>query len=178
MIAGYPSKTIRRFLRYLRQAEGAGVQFAAYYLKMDEATAATVLSKLMEEGFIEPYKNHPNEPGWMNTIKGNALTQAKFLKPITRDKATFILNNFLIRISTLNADPYFFMGVKKVEVFGSYLSEAAFVNDIDLFVHYDSSPVSNPVTKCGFAKIASDWYKRMDGNFGTSPTKYTDRHER
>jgi hypothetical protein len=153
MIAGYPSKTIRRFLRYLRQAEGAGVQFAAYYLKMDE-------------------------PGWMNTIKGNALTQAKFLKPITRDKATFILNNFLIRISTLNADPYFFMGVKKVEVFGSYLSEAAFVNDIDLFVHYDSSPVSNPVTKCGFAKIASDWYKRMDGNFGTSPTKYTDRHER
>ena len=76
----------------------------------------------------------------MTTVKGNAVAQAKFLKPISRDEAIVILNNFLIRIARLNADPYFFMGVCKVEVFGSYLSEAAFVNDIDLFVHYDFKP--------------------------------------
>ena len=95
MIAGCPSKTIRQFLRELGQGMGAGIQFAASHLKMDEASAAAVLSRLMEEGFIEPDETHSNEPGWMNTIKGNAVAQAKFLKPISRDKATIILNNFL-----------------------------------------------------------------------------------
>ena len=141
IIAGCPVKTIRRFLQELGEAEtGAGVQFAAYHLKMDEAAAATVLSRLMEEGFIEPSEIHSDEPSWSNTIKGNAVAQVKFRKPISRDKATIILNNFLLRIARLNADPYFFRGVSKIEVFGSYLSEAAFVNDIDLFVYYDFKP--------------------------------------
>lgn len=140
VIAGHPAKTIRQFLRHLSHAEGAGAKFAAYYLKMDEATADTILSKLKEEGLIEPYETHSHVLGWRNTIKGNAFGQAKFLKSISRDQATVILNNFLLRVSRLNADPYFFIGVNKIEVFGSYLSEATLVNDIDLFVHYDLKP--------------------------------------
>lgn len=145
VIAGHPAKMIRQFLRHLSHAEGAGVQFAAYYLKLDEATADTVLSKLLEEGLIEPYKRvRSNEPGWRNTIKGNRFGQGKFLKPISRDEATIILNNFLLRVSRLNADPYFFIGVNRIEVFGSYLSEAALVNDIDLFIHYGLKPSFRP----------------------------------
>jgi hypothetical protein len=114
MIAGYPAKTIRNFLRHLGHAQGAGVRFAAYCLKIDEAMAATVFSKLMEEGLVEHYKSHHSkESGWMNTIKGNAVGQAKFLKPISHDKAAVILNNFLGRVSRLNADPYSFIGVSR-----------------------------------------------------------------
>ena len=134
VIAGYPAAKVRDLLRHLR--DGGGVAYAAHILKTDEDSAGALLSQLTREGYVEMSWLRENT-FWANTIKGNALAQANFMKPISRERADRILTDFLRRVAAVNGDPYYFIGVNKVEGFGSYLSDAKFVNDIDLIVHYE-----------------------------------------
>jgi hypothetical protein len=137
VIAGHPAWTIRNLLRHLGSTfNGAGVEFVVQRLKLKENDATALLNELTNDGYLEVCHMDDTKL-WRNTIKGNAVSMAKFIKPITREKAESILKSFLERVAALNADPYYLIGIRKVEVFGSYQSEAKSVNDIDLVVYYE-----------------------------------------
>jgi hypothetical protein len=134
VIVGYPVAQVRDLLRIT--SDGAGVARVVRLLKIEERDVRTLLNRLTDDGYLELC--YVRElPHWQNTIKGNALAQAKFINPISRERADCIVNAFLERVASINGDPYYFIGVSKVEVFGSYLSEAKLVNDIDLVIHYE-----------------------------------------
>jgi hypothetical protein len=72
---------------------------------------------------------------WVTTIKGNALAQASFGKPITRATATRHLSQVVERARAYNADPRYLLSISKIIVFGSYLDASVdSLGDLDLSV--------------------------------------------
>src|SRR5208282_1172429 len=68
------------------------------------------------------------------TIKGNALGFAKASKPVSRVTADRVLGEFLDRVSGVNGHSELAYHVESVIVFGSYLSNARRLNDLDIAV--------------------------------------------
>ncbi|MEK7801870.1 MAG: hypothetical protein AAB276_05390 [Pseudomonadota bacterium] len=72
------------------------------------------------------------EASYANTVKGNAMAQASFLPSITRTKAQAIVAALIARAQQVNQDPYYFHCVSAIQVFGSYITNAPMLNDIDI----------------------------------------------
>jgi hypothetical protein len=68
------------------------------------------------------------------TIKGNAIGSAKASKPVSRVTADRVLGEFLDRVSGVNGHSELAYHVESVIVFGSYLSNARCLNDLDVAV--------------------------------------------
>lgn len=73
-------------------------------------------------------------PFWENTIKGNALAMATTAPPVKRATADRALAQFLDRVATVNGGGGFAYRVKRVTVFGSYLTQGNELNDVDLLI--------------------------------------------
>ena len=72
---------------------------------------------------------------WATTVKGNALANASFGKPISRATATRLLGQVIERARAYNADPARLLAVTEIVVFGSYLDPAVDpLGDLDLAV--------------------------------------------
>ena len=69
------------------------------------------------------------------TVKGNALANASFGKPVSRATATRLLGQVIERARAYNADPARLLTVTEIVVFGSYLDPAVdLLGDLDLAV--------------------------------------------
>ena len=72
---------------------------------------------------------------WVTTVKGNALANASFGKPVSRATATRLLAEVIDRAHSYNADPARLLTITEIAVFGSYLDPAADpLGDLDLAV--------------------------------------------
>ena len=72
---------------------------------------------------------------WVTTVKGNALANASFGKPISRATATRLLPEVIDRAHGYNADPSRLLTITEIIVFGSYLDPAADpLGDLDLAI--------------------------------------------
>ena len=72
---------------------------------------------------------------WVTTVKGNALANASFGKPISRATATRLLSQVIDRARAYNADPARLLTVAEIVIFGSYLDNAVNpLGDLDLAV--------------------------------------------
>ncbi len=131
-ILGFPILEIRRLLRHGHT--GVSVQMATSMLSIPEDKAKQLLEGLFEQGYVEPAKLG-GRPWWQNTIKGQALAMAKAGgSPSSRRTADRIFAEFMERVKKVNEDPYYLYKVTKVVLFGSYLTDAPQVNDIDVAV--------------------------------------------
>jgi predicted nucleotidyltransferase len=128
-LAGQPILKIREMLR--RRPWRLYVEFAVDFLNTDKDTAQKILEELEKQGYLMPEQN---EEGWMNTSKGYALMQAKASKPILRTTAEKKLREILVRIEQVNQDPYYLYKIKKAAIFGSYLTDAEFLGDLDIAI--------------------------------------------
>jgi hypothetical protein len=70
------------------------------------------------------------------TIKGHALRMATARKPIKRKTAERLVVQLLGRGEQVNKDPDFLYWIEEVIAFGSYITEAPNLGDIDLGVRY------------------------------------------
>ena len=127
----------RTLLRRMRDVIfGAGAVQQAFHVPLSEAEA--IIEGLEKEGFIvkrfAPGRAGQQEPRWENTMKGNSLAMATAARPVTRATAERALAQFLDRVSTVNAEEEFAFRVERVVVFGSYLTSATELNDLDLLV--------------------------------------------
>ncbi|MHB1652321.1 MAG: nucleotidyltransferase domain-containing protein [Desulfitobacteriaceae bacterium] len=103
-------------------------------LDSDSADTNKLIQVLINEGFIERMTDPTGEVQFINTIKGNALGMASAAKPISRVTAEKKLKEFLKRVEIVNSNSEYCYFVNKVLLFGSFLTGANEVNDIDLAV--------------------------------------------
>jgi predicted nucleotidyltransferase len=71
---------------------------------------------------------------YQTTMKGNALGMAKASRPITRASAERVLGELVDRVLAVNDRSELAYRVESVIVFGSYLSRAERLNDLDIAV--------------------------------------------
>ncbi len=134
VLAGQPILQIRKLLKRMGSREHCSPQFIEKVLDVDAATAVEVLRMLNEHGYVEQVPGDSPDEWWRTTVKGNALAQASAAPAVTRATAARALDAFLQRVREVNADDDLAYVVERVILFGSYLSEAQKVNDVDVAV--------------------------------------------
>ncbi len=127
---------VRDFLRRVSNTDEWEDDFVVYHLKISLKKANRLINELNRKGYIEPVRIVRKKQFYRNTIKGSALGLATAAKPITRKTANKIFSEFMDRVRQVNSDPSFLVKVKKVLVFGSYLTDAPRINDIDVAVEF------------------------------------------
>ena len=96
----------------------------------DAAANATTHGLL---GYVEAASTKDGR-SYKRSLAGSTLAQASAAQPLQRGTAQRKLAAFLARVRRVNEDDYYLYRVKKVLVFGSYLSAAARINDIDVAI--------------------------------------------
>lgn len=87
---------------------------------MKELLARDLIENSAIEGFYKP------------TMQGSSFRNASAGNPIKRETANKLISQILKRVAEVNANPYYLCKVMKVIVFGSYLTNAEKINDVDI----------------------------------------------
>jgi predicted nucleotidyltransferase len=133
VVAGFPILKIRDLLKN----ETINSNVVKWVLKIDEPEASHVITVLKELGYITrgEMENHDT---YEVTLDGSSLALAKAVSPLKRAKADELFSEFMERVQEVNKNCYYLYKVKKVLLFGSYLTNADTVNDIDLAIELRS----------------------------------------
>jgi predicted nucleotidyltransferase len=113
------------------------VEVACDVLGVSQDAARDQVHALEAAGYVEPRRigHSASDEWWVTTVKGNALANASFGKPISRATATRLLTQVIERARVYNADPARLLTVTEIVVFGSYLDAAVNpLGDLDLAV--------------------------------------------
>ncbi len=130
-IAGYPVLAIRALLRK-RVFKPAVVEKV---LKVDGKEAGRVIEALRKEGYVcALFGDNPPPDTVQTTPDGSRLASAHTWPPISREEAKRLMDEFMTRIGRARDEDRFLYEAGQVIVFGSYLSDADELNDIDLIV--------------------------------------------
>ena len=139
-IGGVPVMEVRRLLRGFMGATVVGAYFRD----------AGLLEALLAKGLVGTVCRDPTQlrqsrvvigpgdraagPWYELTDQGTRLAQASAAAPLRRATAERKLREFMARVEQVNQSEEFAYRVNRVVLFGSYLTDAERVNDIDLAV--------------------------------------------
>jgi len=94
-----------------------------------------LLETLEQQGFIEKNTSAPGaKRNWKHTIKGGALSNALFSAAVSRRNAERRLSEFMDRVREVNEGGRFLFRVRKVVLFGSFLTESSTIGDLDVAI--------------------------------------------
>lgn len=131
-------------------------EFVADRIGAELSDTVRMLERLEEEGFLDRGQEKWDgdlEAVWTTNVRGGALAQASFLKPITRPKAESLLAEVVQRAVAYNADGDKPLWIEKIVLFGSLLDEEATdFGDVDLQLTYVTRPSDDPHIKLTYAK--------------------------
>lgn len=133
LVVGFPARQIRKLLR--RSDQFLSVGDVTKVLELKGKKALRLLETLEQQGFIE--KNicaHNAGQYWKHTIRGGALSTALFSAPVSQKNAEKKLSEFMDRVRYVNENNRFLYRVRKVIVFGSFLTESPTVGDLDIAI--------------------------------------------
>lgn len=133
ILAGRSICDIRRLLRRCKDLNW-DIGFPKEVLGIGVFEAKKILRTLEKLGYIEKISYSNKNQYWSNTVKGNALALATTAQPISRESAEKKVQEFLQRVYRVKDDPYYLYEVAEVILFGSYLTSAKKLNDIDIAV--------------------------------------------
>jgi predicted nucleotidyltransferase len=125
---------VRDLLRRVNNTDEWEADFVVNRLKISPKKANRLIIELNRRGYIEPIRIYRQKQFYRKTLKGSTLGLASAAKPVTRKTANRIIAEFMDRVRQVNSDQSFLVKVKKVLVFGSYLTDAIRINDIDVAV--------------------------------------------
>lgn len=134
-ICGVLAPAARQLMRAYYDDHSAGVACALLGLGRD--AARDQLRAFAAAGYLRLVERESMALGerWVTTVRGNALAQASFGKPISRATAARHLAQVIERARGYNADPGRLLTISQIAVFGSYLDPAAErLGDLDLAV--------------------------------------------
>jgi hypothetical protein len=140
---GLPILLVREVLRQAVKGRLWGnsrdevIRKVAQILKQSTATAQKLIKSLLKEKYIAWKKE--NFPEYIQyeikeTEKGRRFGIAKATAPISRAKASELLQDLIERAKSINENPEFVFYVERIEVFGSYLTEKELLGDLDVGV--------------------------------------------
>lgn len=124
--------TVRAFLRAVSVSQW-NLEYAAAQLRVSRRRAGTIIERLVELGYVEAVASS-GDRSYKRSLAGSTLAQASAAQPLRRDTAERKLADFLARVRRINEDDSYLYRVKKVLVFGSYLTAAEQINDIDVAI--------------------------------------------
>jgi hypothetical protein len=134
-ICGVSATAARQLMR--AYYDDRTVEVACDVLGLGRDAASKRMRAFEEAGFLERSQrvSSTGDDWWATTIRGNALAQASFGKPISRATANRLLTQVIGRARGYNADPARLLTVAQIAVFGSYLDPAVDpLGDLDLAV--------------------------------------------
>jgi len=134
-ICGLVAPAARQLMRayYLERP----IEVACDILGISQDAAGDQMRAFEAAGYIEraSLARAAGDDWWVTTVKGNALGNASFGKPISRATAARLLADVIERARSYNADPARLLTITEIVVFGSYLDPATDrLGDLDLAV--------------------------------------------
>jgi predicted nucleotidyltransferase len=133
VIVGFPARQVRKLLR--QSDLFLSVDDVTKVLGLSGDSALQILKTLEKQGFIKKNTSAPDpKKNWKHTIKGGALSNALFSAPVSRQSAERALSEFMDRVREVNEVDRFLFRVRKVVLFGSFLTESAPLGDLDIAI--------------------------------------------
>ena len=138
-ILGIEAKHLRKFFRNYTRG-----QFSANSIKHwpelklnSDKKIVKFFKDMIKEGYIN--KKDFNDGSYYELErKGMALANAKFIKPISKEKANEVVKELLERVEQMNSNDYYIARVKSIYAFGSYINKnAKDCADIDLIIELE-----------------------------------------
>jgi hypothetical protein len=130
-IEGVPVTVIRMLFRRAGLEGTLTAGFVRDTIHVSEPEAEALLQASMKAGFLKREK----DGRWHLTTSGIRLRGSTAAKPLLRRTPERLLDELLQRIAALNQDSHFLARVETAIVFGSYLSGADRLGDVDVAVH-------------------------------------------
>jgi len=161
-------------LRRVNNENEWGKHYVVSKLKISHKKAANLIKALELKRYIEHTRVFERQKLWRKTLQGSTFSLSSAAKPVTRKTADRIFSEFMNRVKRVNDDRNFLIKVKKVVVFGSYLTEAPKVNDIDVAVELAWKEDHPKVFNKDKAKLALDLALKAE-NRGRSFGTFVDR---
>lgn len=156
---GLPATTARQLMR--KYQDEAGIGHAEEVLTLPEDQAVDCLERLCAAGYLEELERNGDERRWITTVRGNALAQATFRKPISRATAERHLMSTIERAKSYNSDPSKLLTITSIVVFGSFLDiDQQRLGDLDLAVE-----AVRRVDNGNWSKQARDYARRSGRRF-------------
>ena len=133
-ICGLAAPTARQLMR--AYYDDRPVEVACAVLGVNQDAAQDQMCAFEAAGYVERSGlAHARGDWWATTVRGNALANASFGKPISRATATRLLGQVIDRARAYDADPFRLLTVTEIVAFGSYLDPAVDpLGDLDLAV--------------------------------------------
>ena len=133
-INNIPIIKIRNFLRrFSRDSSEDLLTRISDYFNLTKQEATKIIEALVEEGYLEK-----EGEVYYCTIKGNALSNVRFIKRMNKEKADKEFSEFMKRVENLNQNNEFIYQVKRIVIFGSYLNpENKDFGDIDIGIELE-----------------------------------------
>lgn len=137
-LAGYPILAIRDLLRKFVFDH----VWVERHLKVNEAEAERIIEALRSGGWITHSKRHksPNGTMWQTTPEGTRLANAEDREPIGRAEASRAIDALIRRIREVEADDRWLVRAGEALLFGSALTDAPEINDVDVIVKLEPKP--------------------------------------
>jgi len=131
-IAEVPAMRVRDFLHRIRESYWSG-ECVASRLKLSDDRAGALVAELLRLGYIE-MTDVTGELRYHVTLAGAAFSMASAARPLTRQTAERNLAEFLDWVRAVNASKPFAFRIRRVLVFGSYLTDQERINDVDVAI--------------------------------------------
>jgi predicted nucleotidyltransferase len=133
LVVGFPARQVRKLLR--QSDLFLSVDDVTKVLGLSGKSALQLLKTLEQQGFIKKNNSAPDpKKNWKHTIKGGALSNALFSAPVSRQSAEQALSEFMDRVREVNEGNQFLYRVRKVVLFGSFLTESYALGDLDIAI--------------------------------------------
>jgi len=133
VVAGHSAMRVRGFLR--RFKSGFFMLSAAEgFMQLKPRQATEFISDMVALELIEPTMPFRDEAAFQVATRGHAFANATAAKPISRGTAERVLREFTDRVNAVNASKEYAFKVKSAVLFGSMLSCADRLGDVDIAI--------------------------------------------
>jgi predicted nucleotidyltransferase len=142
VVAGHSALRVRGFLRrfigrfFMRSA-------VERFMQLKPEQAEKFINDMVALGLIEPTMPFNHESAYAIADRGLAFANASAAKPIYRETAERVLKEFIDRVDSVNISREYAFRVRSVVLFGSMLSSADRLGDVDVAVDLQPS-ISEP----------------------------------
>jgi hypothetical protein len=128
-------KTLRK-REYAEDRKDCAKTWKFKFTPVKMAEAKRVFAALLADGYLEPNEpEHKSDTAkYQASTKGRQLAAANLTKRFNRAKAEAEVADLIERANTINANDELVGYVRKITVFGSYLTDSDDLGDIDLVV--------------------------------------------
>ena len=129
-IAGQPIKKVRDVLRKMRDGSWTREMLASEFGVND---ASRIIAEMIKRDLLEKSKGFDAGLRYKLGDAASRLSAVSFLRRIDRKRAEMVVSKLLRRVEQINANETLLMTVREIRAFGSFVTGADDLGDVDVF---------------------------------------------